>query len=98
MDIHVSSEELITLSQNLDGVAGEMDDLIKRLNTLIQTDLPTYMTGLTSQSYVDQYDERLQPALIEGMNFLSDTAEQLRQIVQGFNDADSGMSNQVSGI
>ena len=98
MDIHVSSEELITLSQNLDGVAGEMDDLIKRLNTLIETDLPTYMTGLTSQSYVDQYDERLQPALIEGMNFLSDTAEQLRQIVQGFNDADSGMSNQVSGV
>ena len=94
MDIHVSTEEVRDLATRLSTIGDEINTLISNMHGIVIDELPSVLTGLASESYVDQYND-LEPSLIASRTLVEDISVQLNSIVTGFEDRDSDMSSQV---
>ncbi len=94
MNIHVSTEEVRDLAARLSTIGDEINSLIANMHGIVVDELPSVMTGLSSESYVDQYND-LEPSLIASRNLVEDISVQLNSIVAGFEDRDSDMASRV---
>lgn len=94
MNIHVSTEEVRDIAARLSAIGEEINSLIANMHGIVVDELPSVMTGLASESYVEQYND-LEPSLIASRNLVEEISVQLNSVVTGFEDRDSDMASQV---
>lgn len=95
MNIHVSTEEVRDLASRMSIAGEDLESIITRLDSMINQELGTVMTGMASDSYVAQYVD-VQRALVAGRQLVEEISVQLNSIVTGFEERDSDMSSQVN--
>ena len=95
MNIHVSTEEVRDLASRMSIAGEDLESIITRLDSMINQELGTVMTGMASDSYVAQYVD-VQRAPVAGRQLVEEISVQLNSIVTGFEERDSDMSSQVN--